>query len=83
MPVLLRVGPYVFFTVMFDCLERMHVHVRGGGSGGAKVWLDQDASLAVSKGYTPREIERIVAIVRKHRPTLVDRWIEACEGAKT
>jgi hypothetical protein len=81
MPVLLRVGPYVFFIVMFDCLERMHVHVKGGGSGEAKVWLDRDGGLAASTGYTPRQVERIAGIVRDHRRTLVERWIEACEGA--
>ena len=54
-----------------------------GGTPGIARSEDQDASLAASKGYTPREVERIVGIAHKHRRTLVDRWIEACKGAKT
>jgi len=80
MPTLLRVGPYRFYIVMFDCHERMHVHVGGGGPGAAKIWLLPEVSVAASRGYTARDLERIEAIVRQHRQTLLDRWVEACEG---
>jgi hypothetical protein len=80
MPTLLRVGPYQFFIVMFDCRERMHVHVQGGGNGQAKLWLLPEIGMAASRGYTIRDLARIEAIAREHRQTLLERWIEACEG---
>jgi hypothetical protein len=82
MPTLLRVGPYQFFIVMFDCRERMHVHVKGGGRGEAKFWLAPDISLAADRGYTARELARIEGIILEHRQTLLDRWSEACEGGR-
>ncbi len=67
MPTLLRVGPYQFFIVMFDCGERMHVHVQGGGRGAAKFWLVPEVSLAAHRGYTARDLVRIEAITQAHR----------------
>lgn len=81
MPVLLRVRPYRFFIVLFDCRERRHVHVRGGGPGEAKVWLDEEVSVAAARGYTPREVERVIRVARIHREKLVERWMEACKDA--
>ena len=80
MPTLLRVGPYQFFMVMFDCRERMHVHVNGGGRGGAKLWLVPEVSVAAHRGYTARELARIQSIVLEHREILTERWLDACEG---
>lgn len=80
MPTLLRVGPFRLFIVLFDCHERMHVHVTGGGAGECKVWLEPEVGVAAVKGYTSREVARILAIVRDHRDTLIQRWIDECEG---
>jgi hypothetical protein len=49
--------------------------------GEAKVWLDEDVSLAAVRGYTPHEVQRVIKVARKHREKLVERWIEACEDA--
>ena len=78
MPTLLRVGPYRFQMVMFDCLERPHVHVRGGSIGEAKIWLTPLISVADSGGYTPREVARIRVIVTRNAEVLLQRWNRAC-----
>jgi hypothetical protein len=80
MPTLLRIGPHTFFIVLHDCAERMHVHVKGGGRGEAKYWLDPTVEQAATRGYTGRELSRIDRQIRDHRGALVRRWDEACEG---
>jgi hypothetical protein len=80
MPTLLRVGPYQFYIVMFDCRERMHVHVKGGGPGEAKFWLEPNINLAAHRGYTARDLARILAILNEHRATLIERWLDVCES---
>ncbi len=65
---------------MGDCAEPRHVHVKGGGGGEAKVWLDPDVELAANKGYTPREMSRVLTIVRENRAALVSRWDQECAG---
>lgn len=82
MPTLLEVGPYKFFIVMKDCEERRHVHVKGGGNGEAKFWLEANVELAANQGYTAREIGRIARLVRENLATLIGRWNEECGKAK-
>lgn len=82
MPTLLEVGPYKFFIVMKDCEERKHVHVKGGGGGEAKFWLEPDVELAANQGYTPREIGTIARLVREHLAVLIQRWDEECGRAQ-
>jgi len=67
-----------FYIVMFDCRERKHVHVRGSGSGRAKLWLEPEVGVAAITGYTPHDASAITAIAREHRETLVPGWIEEC-----
>ena len=83
MPTLLRTGQFTFFMVLHDCAERRHVHVRGGGRGEAKFWLDPVVERTATRGYTARELSRIERQIRDHRRTLVQRWDEACEGEST
>ena len=78
MPTLLRVGPYRFFMVMFDCLERPHIHVRGGSNGEAKSWLVPSVSLANASGYTRLEVERIRVIVTRNVEVLLVGWELTC-----
>jgi len=78
-PTLLRVGPYRFFMVMFDCAERPHIHVRGGSIGEAKFWLIPSVGLANASGYTRLELERIRGIVTRNTEVLVDRWVQTCQ----
>jgi len=83
MPTLLRVGPYRFFMVMFDCVERPHIHVRGGSIGEAKVWLVPTVSLATTWGYTARELARIQLIVARNTEVLVELWHRTCREMTT
>ena len=80
MPTLLEDGSCRFFIVMRDWEERRDVHV-SGGEGEAKLWLEPEVELAAYRGYTQREIGRIVRIARDHRSTLVQRWDEECGKA--
>ncbi|HEY5471762.1 MAG TPA: DUF4160 domain-containing protein [Candidatus Limnocylindrales bacterium] len=80
MPTLLRIGPHTFFIVLHDCAKRRHVHVKGGGRGEAKYWLDPVVEQAATRGYTGRELSRLERQIRDHRGALVRRWDEACEG---
>jgi hypothetical protein len=83
MPTLLRIGPHTFFMVLHDCAERRHIHVRGGGRGEAKYWLDPIVEQAATRGYTGRELSRIERQIRDHRGALIRRWTEVCEGEST
>ena len=83
MPTLLRTGPYTFFIVLHDCSERRHVHVKGGGRGEAKYWLEPVAEQAATRGYTGHDLSRIERLLRDNRETLIRRWDEACEGEPT
>jgi hypothetical protein len=80
MPTLLQIGPYKLFIVLNDCPERRHVHVKGGGRGEAKFWLDPYVEQAANRGYTGRELSRIEREIRDNRPALIRRWDEACKG---
>jgi hypothetical protein len=83
MPTLLRMGPHTFFIVLRDCAESRHVHVKGGGRGEAKFWLEPVVEPAAARGYTGRELLRIGRQIRHHRSDLIRRWNEACEGKST
>jgi hypothetical protein len=83
MPTLLRVGHYTLFIVLHDCAERTHLHVKGGGRGEAKFWLEPVVERAATQGYTGRELSRIERQIRDHRGVLIRRWDEACEGKST
>lgn len=83
MPTLLRIGPYRFFMVMFDCVERPHIHVRGGSTGEGKLWLVPSVSLATTWGYTAQELARIRLIVVRNAEVLIDRWLRTCQERMT
>ena len=83
MPTLMRVGPYRFFMVMFDCIERPHIHVRGGSIGEAKFWLAPTVGLATAWGYTARELARIRFIVARNAEVLIDQWLRTCQDMTT
>ena len=65
---------------MNDRAERKHIHVTGGGNGDAKIRLEPFLELAAVNGYTRREMNRIRSVAREHHETLIQRWIDECEG---
>jgi hypothetical protein len=59
---------------MFDCRERMHVHVKGGSDGEAKLWLIPAISPTppgAAAGATPRAQPDL----RLHGDTIADRRV--------
>jgi len=74
MPTLHEERGYAFRFFSSDAPEPPHVHVQGH-DGAAKFWLE-DVELASSRGYTRRQLDLIVAIVRDHQLEFLDRWHE-------
>lgn len=74
MPTILVLGPYRFFFYSSDGDEPRHVHVERDERT-AKYWLDPVA-LQGSSGYSPREVNRIHALVVAHQEELIDAWEE-------
>lgn len=81
MPTLHIEDGFAFFIVMFDCRERPHVHVKGNGKGGGKLWLVPAVELASPGQYNERELAGIRRIVRDSLSRIVWRWHEECVGA--
>lgn len=69
-------GPYHLFFVSFDCAEPPHVHVVRENSE-AKIWLES-LSVAYNFGFTPRELRRIITLVRVHLPRIRKAWHDHC-----
>ena len=76
MPTLHAEAGYVFEMVMFDCRERRHVHVRGRGKGGAKVWMEPVIEIASSGGYNAPESRQIQRIIGANLAGIIARWDE-------
>lgn len=69
-------GPHKFFFYSFDCNEPMHVHVRRERFL-CKFWLEP-ISLAANDGFSPREINRIRALIVEHYVQILEAWDEHC-----
>jgi len=78
MPTVLRVGPFRFFFYAGDGGEPPHVHVERDDCE-AKFWLDP-VRLALSRGFTRKEINRVRELVAKHRERLLESWNEFFRG---
>ena len=72
MPTVLRVGGYRFYFYSHEPNEPPHVHVDRGELS-AKVWTDPVA-LARNLGFRAHELTTILALVREHRPRLLEAW---------
>lgn len=72
-PTLHREAGYVFRFRANDGEEPAHVHVRGNG-GKAKIWLTPGIDLQGSRGYTPRQVGRILTIAEVHRREWLTAW---------
>jgi hypothetical protein len=78
MPTVLRVGPFRFFFYAGDGSEPPHIHVERDDCE-AKFWLDP-VRLERSRGFTRKEINRIRALIERHREQLLESWHEFFRG---
>jgi hypothetical protein len=79
MPVVLRIGQFVFQFWASDRSEPPHVHVRAGRRK-AKYWLVPEVRLARNQGFKPHELTVIRALVLEHSEFLLERWHEFFDG---
>ena len=68
----LRIGPYRFYFFSNEGDEPPHVHIDRDAAT-AKIWLDA-VELSRSRGFRPKEINAIMAIVAEHRQQLLEAW---------
>ncbi len=72
-------SPTVFrekgFRFHFFSLEeiRMHVHVVSS-EGAAKFWLEPDMELAMSSGFSIKDLKRIESIILERKDEIEDAW---------
>jgi len=69
-------GAYRLFFYSFDCNEPKHVHVRRERMT-CKYWLEP-VVLAANDGFSPAELNRIRAIIARHRDRILEVWDEHC-----
>jgi hypothetical protein len=69
-------GPYRFFFYSFDCNEQMHVHVQRENML-CKFWLSPIV-LAKNKGFAPKELNIIRAIIMNNGDKIKEAWHEHC-----
>ncbi len=72
MPVVLRIGPYVFFFYSQENNEPPHIHIRRDKKK-AKFWLDP-VELHSSDGLRPHEINRLAKLVEENRTLFLEAW---------
>jgi hypothetical protein len=72
MPVVLRIGPYVFFFYAEEGNEPPHIHVRRD-TAEMKIWLTNFRTAKVS-GFANHEQRRIVTLVIENRELLMEAW---------
>jgi hypothetical protein len=68
----IRALPPIFYSA--DHVEPEHVHVERDDTE-AKFWLDP-VRLERSRGFSPRELRRIEALVEKNSALLIEAWNE-------
>jgi len=74
MPTVLRLNGYRFYFFSHEPNEPPHVHVDRAGAS-LKAWLDP-VDLSRNRGFRPREINAILAMVTEHRGALLEAWDE-------
>lgn len=72
MPTILRAGPYRFYFYSHEPNEPAHVHVDRDDSS-AKIWLEE-VLLARNHGFSKRELNRIVDLVKAHQVEMMSAW---------
>ncbi len=72
MPVVLRIGPYVFFFYSQENNEPPHIHVRREKKK-AKFWLDP-VELHSSTRFPAHEINKLAKLVAENRKLFLEAW---------
>ena len=72
MPTILRIGPYKFFFYSHEPNEPPHIHVDRDNLS-AKFWL-QAVQLARNVGFSPRELNKLEALVQENQKILLEKW---------
>ncbi|HMF13826.1 MAG TPA: DUF4160 domain-containing protein [Gemmataceae bacterium] len=72
MPTVRRSGPYRVYFYSHDLNEPPHVHVDRERFS-AKYWLE-DVSLARNFGFSPKELRKILRLLRDHQAELLEAW---------
>jgi len=72
MPVVLRIGPYVFFFYSQENNEPPHIHVRREKKK-AKFWLEP-VELHSAAGFPPFELNRLAELVEENRKLFLEAW---------
>ena len=80
MPVVLRIGPYVFFFYSQENNEPAHIHVRRDNNL-ANFWLEP-VSLAYNGRFPLQEIAVMRKLVQQHRELFLRSWDDYFEGAE-
>lgn len=80
MPVVLRIGPYVFFFYSLENNEPPHIHIRRDHAQ-AKFWLIP-VSLAYNGGYPLHEVRHLARLVEEHREKLLRSWHDYFESPR-
>lgn len=75
MPVVFRHGAYRvhFFSNEGDPREPVHIHVTRPPAT-AKFWLHPDVSVAYNRGFSPRELVELSAVIRARRDEIEGAW---------
>jgi len=72
MPTILRIGPYKFYFYSHEPNEPPHIHVDRDNLS-AKFWL-QTVQLARNIGFSPRELNKLEALVQENQKVLLEEW---------
>jgi hypothetical protein len=72
MPVVLCIGPYIFFFYSQENNEPPHIHVRREKKK-AKFWLEP-VELHSSAGFPPHELNKLAKLVEENCNLLLEAW---------
>ncbi|MCT8266926.1 DUF4160 domain-containing protein [Afifella sp. JA880] len=77
MPTVFRDGAFRFFFYSNEGLplEPLHIHVRARGKE-AKIWLEPEAAIANSHGFSPRELGAILKIAIARQEDIREAWYD-------
>jgi hypothetical protein len=62
-----------FFSNEGDPREPAHIHVTRQRDT-AKFWLRPDVSVAYSRGFPPRVLSELIAVIEEHREHIESAW---------